>query len=173
MPGPGQYCSQSSFGPQILSRRARAPKEETCLLEGHLIRQKQPPKDSFTLSGLWDLVEPVAKPSCSRGQEVLRRELEALYEKRYSKECKSYIETMQRQAAVLRVRAKRTHQQDQDRLDKLAEVGEQFVFRFWAAAGDFAKQEMSEEEKYRDLLVDSQIFHTLSISPLVWNHDPT
>ena len=173
MPGPGQYCSQSSFGPQILSRRARAPKEEKCLLEGHLIRQKQPPKDSFTLSGLWDLVEPVAKPSCSRGQEVLRRELEALYEKRYSKECKSYIETMQRQAAVLRVRAKRTHQQDQDRLDKLAEVGEQFVFRFWAAAGDFAKQEMSEEEKYRDLLVDSQIFHTLSISPLVWNHDPT
>eukprot|EP00435_Cladocopium_sp_Y103_P063637 s32_g25.t1 len=149
LPGPGAYCSRSSFGPQILSRRARAPKEEKRLPPSLLMRPKQPPKDSFTISGFWDSVEPVAMPSCSRRQEVLRREVETMYEKRYLKECESYIETMQRQAAVLRVRAERTHQQDQDRLDKLAKVGEQFVFRFWAAAEDFPKQETTEEEKSR------------------------
>ena len=96
--------------------------------------------------------------SCGRGgqpfrrQETIRREVAILYAKRFLGEWELYSGLLQHQFTVLKIRALRTRQQEQDLqqdyCDKLTKRGELTVFRFWQASDQFPRQEMTEKEKY-------------------------
>ena len=183
------YACPSSFGHQVLSTHATAPAfsipraalqfnwneifkalataprgAEKHQPDSSSVKQQQAMRHGFTFCGQADMVAtaPVEEVvSRFRRQETIRREVAILYAKRFLGEWELYSGLLQHQFTVLKIRALRTRQQEQDLqqdyCDKLTKRGELTVFRFWQASDQFPRQEMTEKEKYYQERVISKL----------------